>query len=305
MALNLGVKPQKPAVAGPVPSMEELFDAYMDVESVVRATDLFLQKGQQIEDAFENLCIVGSALKKHASAEGLAVVKDIVRNELGTEVSVEAFKEKAKAALSAIGEFFKKIGIWIKEFFARVLNFVLRADKRIEAAINAVKALPSDAKLEWSYTGLDVLGHSGYTIETVETVDEVTKNLAAYWQADNSDGGPVDTKGGIKKEHTFWNDKIVTSKVSGRENTLKVLEAARNMVKTIPVYKQAIEKIYRQAQDDVKKAGGASDETKKRLKEVQKRTKGAVSAVHKECAAYSRTIASIITHVPMKAAKEK
>jgi len=293
MALNLGVKPQKPATAGPAPSIEELFDAYMGFESVVRATDLFLQKGQQIEDAFENLCIVGSALKKHASAEGMATVKDIVRDELGVEVSVEAFKEKAKAAWEAIKAFFEKIGIWIKEFFSKIFNWAVNAGKRIDNAIKAIEALPDTAELKWSYKGTNFLG----TQWDPKGIDERVKNLASFRKSDvDKKKGDIST---IKKNDAqLQNDKVKTVDVDGKEKTLKVLKNAKYFIAFIPKYKQAIEAEYKQAKANVKKP--AEGDNIADLKETQKRMRAAVSMVSKECAVYSRTIASIIIHVPKK-----
>ncbi len=288
MALNLGVKPQKPAVAGPAPSMEELFDAYMDFESVVRATELFLQKGQQVEDAFENLCIVGSALKKHASAEGLATVKDIVRDELGVEVSVEAFKEKAKNALEAIKEFFKKIGVWIQEFFAKIFNAVIRAEKRIDNAIAKVKDLPVDAKLEWKYKGV-------YLPMAPKTAEEAVTKMKAY----------VDAAGNLE-EKLEWNtnhfNDLASSEVevSGKQATLKALESAKALAALIPKFKKGIVDAF----EETKKTMTSTTDPQV-AKNCEKRIKAAVAMTNKRCSAYARTIMSVVVHVPTKPTKEK
>lgn len=299
MALNFGVKPQKPAVAGPAPSMEELFDAYMDVESVVRATDLFLQKGQQIEDAFENLCIVGSALKKHASAEGLAVVKDIVRNELGVEVSVEAFKEKAKAALEAIKAFFAKIGVWIKEFFAKIFLWVSRAEKRLDNEIAAVRALPDDATLKWTYKGQDFV--SDFTRKS--SPDEWAKNYANLLAGDASSASNLSEW--KAKEVDNANKRAATTRtVSGKMETLNVLRLAKFYLGVIPKYKAAIEAKYKEVSNEIKNPK-ENARYLENLKDTQKRMKVAVSVAKKECAELTRTIASIIVHFPVKPTNKK
>ena len=298
MALNLGVT-KKPAVAGPAPSMEELFDAYMGVESVVRATDVFLQKGQQIEDAFENLCIVGSALKKHASAEGLAVVKDIVRNELGTEVSVEAFKEKAKAAWEAIKAFFAKIGVWIKEFFAKIFLWVSRAEKRLDNEIAAVRALPDDVTLKWTYKGQDFV--SDFTRKP--SPDEWAKNYANLLAGDASSASNLSEW--KAKEVDNANKRAATTRtVSGKMETLNVLRLAKFYLGVIPKYKAAIEAKYKEVSNEIKNPK-ENARYLENLKDTQKRMKVAVSVAKKECAELTRTIASIIVHVPKKPTNTK
>lgn len=288
MALNLGVKPQKPAVAGPAPSMESIFDAYMGFESVDRATDLFLQKGQQLEDALENLCIIGKAMKMHASAEGMAVVKDIVRNELGQTVSMEAVKETVTNVVAKIKAFFANIGKWIAEYFARFLNIVLRSGKRIDAAIAAVQGLANDATLPaWSYTGIDLTAGPRSVTQTVQAV----KNALAGKEGKDLAAAANSAKGGIAASKHEVKDKATT---------LVVLKAAKDLIAHSKNLQEQINSEYKAAKDSVANAG---ENDVVMLKQKQKQMKAAVGVIRRYCGVFARTIASVAMHAKVKPGK--
>jgi oligoribonuclease (3'-5' exoribonuclease) len=289
MALNFGVT-KKPAVAAPIPSMESIFDAYMSFESVDHATDLFLQKGQQLEDALENLCIIGKAMKMHASDEGLAVVKDIVRNELGTTVSVESVKQTAANVWESIKKFFARIGQWISEYFARIANLVLRAEKRLTAIKNKVNELPAGTQLKWSYMGVDVL------TESTKNAQAEVDSLKSIISASGSQG----------KATTFQKDKAAAGRgvqtVEGdKQKTIDVLNGALNLIKYIDAFKKAANDTYTAAKNSIGKA--ETPDAVAKARNVQKAMNKVVGIVRKQCGVYARTILSVMTHVKVKPGK--
>lgn len=287
MAFNLGVQNKKPAVAdGPTPGMEELFDAYMEVESVSRATKVFLQHGQFVEDSFENLCIIGRALAKHPSAEGLATVRDIVRDELGAPVSMEVLSTAARTALDAVLNFLAKILAWIKSFFSKIFNFMVRAEKRLDKAIERVREMPDGADIQWTYRGIRITARRGDDVE--ETIKALTDP-------------EVDLNSREEKEfrNSYYAYATLGSvPVRGKQETLATLTGAKQLFKDIDRLKTAITKRYNDSKEAVKKTG--SDENAAELKEIQKRMRAAVSVVDKMCSVYSSTIASIIINAPKK-----
>ena len=286
MAINLGAT-KKPAVAGPVPSMEELFDAYLSFESVSQATEVFINKGSQLEDALENLCIVGKTLKMHASEEGLAVVKSIVRDELGAEVSLETIKDRAKEVLQTIWDYIKKIGNWIAEYFARILNWATRADKRLNAAIAAVKKMKDGAHLEWSYKGINLMTAPSFT--NVKSVAD--GQAAVYKDSDDPDST-------LAKKNAEHQSNLKTRVVKGKEQTLTVLQNAKTWAALMPKVKKQMEAQYTSARNAVSKAGKNADV--EALKKTQAALKAAVSATNKSCGIFARTLASVVAHAPMK-----
>lgn len=289
MAMIFGIQNKKPAVAGPAPSMEELFDAYMSFESVDRATDIFLQKGQQLENALENLVIIGRAMKTHASAEGLATVKDIVRNELGTTVSMEAVKETALKVVAQIKDFFVKIGQWISEYFTRFMGWVLRAGKQIDKKIAAVKALKDGEDVpKWTYTGVDATNTRSVVVAVAE--------IKSAFQ-DTEGKGIADAAKTAK-----GTEKTGTHEVNGKAETLKVLEGAKALIAHSDELRKEMAAAYKTAKDRVS-GKGANPDNIAALKTEQKRAKAAVGVARRHCGIFARTVASIAMRAKVKPGK--
>lgn len=284
MAFNFGVDKHR-FVSGPVPSIEEFFDAYMEFENIDRETSLFLKKGDQLEDALENLVIIGRALKHHASAEGLAVIKDIVRGELGQTVSLESVKETTSRVLAEVKEFFKKIGALISEYFTRFLGMVLHAEKIINTKIDEVEKLPSGTELKWSYTGLELKGGAGSLDQLVLLITmalggKVGKDITA-------------TKKTLK--HAL---NVKNCNVNGKDETLAVLKHAKDMIELGKTLKESIVKHYKDAEKTVNESNDST--SPEVLKNSRRAASAALSVARRYCGIFSRTVASVAIHAKTK-----
>lgn len=182
--MNLGIETyipqnQKPMV---IVSNEQLFSDLIDFNDYCDRCSAMTRLSADLVNTLDNIRDIIRTVKKHPSAEALAVVESIFPDLKGN-VSYETLKEKGKKILGTIVEGFRRVMKALKGLWDRMLNMIPTVRNRLSALHDRIKELPTRQAMaigKWSYHGIDIMKEAGGWKIVINCTDEIINNAKSY-----------------------------------------------------------------------------------------------------------------------------
>lgn len=182
--MNLGIETYIPQRQEPMKlvSNEQLFSDLIDFNDYCDQCSAMTRLSADLVNTLDNIRDIVRTVKKHPSAESLAVIESIFQDLKGN-VSYETLKEKGKKILGTIVEGFRRVIKALKGLWERMLNMIPTVRNRLNALQEKIRKLPSaQAKAigTWSYHGIDIMKEAGGWKIMMDCTAEIINNSKSH-----------------------------------------------------------------------------------------------------------------------------